>query len=127
MSTIATSATRAARPATVTAAVVLTVFGIVASLPFNLAPGADDIPAAVIAIGLVFSALTLVGAWGLWRLRRWGAITVAVLTLLNVISAIPGFIEPPSGWILAELIALTPLALASVVLIALPATRRALR
>jgi hypothetical protein len=115
------------RPATVTAAVLLTVFGQLASIPFIFAPGADEIPAFAIVIGAVAGVLSLVGAWGMWNLRRWGMILTFVLTALNTLTAIPGLFEPPSGWILGELIALIPVGFAILVLIALPSSRRAFR
>ncbi|MEZ4570667.1 MAG: hypothetical protein R2849_10145 [Thermomicrobiales bacterium] len=41
--------------------------------------------------------VSLAGAWGLWNLRRWGAILTFVVTLLNTLTAVPGLIEQPSG------------------------------
>jgi hypothetical protein len=124
---MATSAAGLRRPVTVTAAALLTVFVNLASIPFLFAPGADDIPGAVIALGLAAMVVTFIGVWAMWHGRRWGAILTFVLTLLSLLSSIPGFFEPPSGWILAELIGLTPFAIAALVLIAHPTSRRAYR
>lgn len=115
------------RPSTVTAAVLLAVVIEVGSIPFIFAPGAGDVPAFAIAIGIVAGLLTLLGAWGMWNLRRWGAILALVLTALNTLTAIPGFFDPPSGWILAELIIFVPLSVVDMILIALPASWRAYR
>jgi hypothetical protein len=121
------TATGLRRPTTVTAAVLLTVVGNLASIPFFFSPGADEIPTAGIVLSVVALVLTLVGAWGMWNLRRWGAILTFVLMLLNTLASLPGLIEPPSGWILAEIIALTPVSIAILILIAHPASRRAYR
>jgi hypothetical protein len=115
------------RPTSVTAAVLLAVAVQIGPLPFIFAPGADDIPAFAVAIGIAAGLLTLVGAWGMWNLRRWGAILALVLTGLNTLTAIPGFFEPPSSWILAELIIFVPLSVTDMVLIALPSSWRAFR
>ncbi|MGA7672349.1 MAG: hypothetical protein WBW04_18145 [Nitrolancea sp.] len=115
------------RPTAVTAAVVLAVFCQVATIPFMFTPGADDIPGFAIVIGIVAGLLTLVGSWGLWRLQRWGAILTLVLTGLNVLASIPGYFDPPNGWILAELIMFGPLSVIYMVLIALPSSWRAYR
>lgn len=126
-SSAALSAARAARPPAVVAAVALTVFLIVGSVPFYFAPGADDVPAGVIAFSIVAGVAMLAGAWGLWNLRRWGAVVTFVLTLLNAISAVPGLVVRPSGWIVAEIVVAIPLSIIVLVLIALPSARRAYR
>jgi hypothetical protein len=125
MATVASVRSSLVRPTTVTAAVLLTVFVQLASVPFFFAPGADEIPAFAIVLGIVGGVLSLVGAWGMWNLRRWGMVLTFVLTALNTLTAVPGLFEPPSGWILGELIALLPVGVAILVLIALPSSRRA--
>ncbi len=128
MSSIATSPAQISRPASVSAAVVLSILLNVASLPLVfILPGADEIPAPAIAIGVITGLVSVVAAWGMWNLRRWGAITTFVVTLLNTVSSIPGFFNPPSDWILALLIVTTPISIALMVLIAMPSTRKVLR
>ena len=127
MATITTSTARTSRPATVTAAVALTAFSTIGSLPLLFAPGADEIPGAVVVFGLVAGIASLAGAWGMWNLRRWGAILVFILTLLNTLSALPGLIDPPSGWLLAAILIGVPIGVATLVLVAHPASRRAYR
>jgi hypothetical protein len=114
-----------ARPPTITAAVALTVVIALATAPVLFLPGSDEIPAAGIAIGIVGALLSLVGAWGLWRLYRWGAVLTFVVTLLNTLSSLPVFFDPPSAWVVAANIILIPIQIAVLVLIALPASRRA--
>ncbi len=98
----------------------------IGSIPFSFTPGAD-IPGFAIVIGMVVLVLTVLAAWGMWNLRRWGAILMFVVTLLNTLTAIPGFFMPPNNWILAELVVGVPLSVVVLVLIALPSARRAYR
>ncbi len=115
------------RPSTLTAAVALAVAIQLAGIPFNFVPGSEDAPAFAVIISIVASVLILVGCWSMWNLHKWGAILVLVLTVLTTLAAIPGFFDPPSGWILAAVIILVPLSLIDIVLIALPQTWRSLR
>lgn len=91
------------------------------------APGADEIPAFAIVIGIVAGVLSLIGAWGMWNLRRWGMILTFVLTAINTLTAIPGLFNPPSNWLLAGLIVSIPIGFVILALIALPASRQAFR
>ena len=116
-SIVAPARSERSRPTAVTVAALLAVFIQLASIPFYFVPGADEMPGVVIVIGTVFGLLTLLGAWGMWRLLRWGAILTFVVTLLNVVSSIPGYFDPPSGWISLELWTLGPLSLAVLVLL----------
>ncbi len=115
------------RPTSVTVAVMLTVLGALTTIPFFFLPGNEDIPEAALAFGAGAALLSLVGAWGLWNLRKWGAIVTFVVTLLNTISALPALGDPPSGWIVAGVLLMTPVGIAVLVLIALPSSRRAYR
>ncbi len=115
------------RPTVITAAVLLGVAIQVVSIPFFFAPGANEIPGFAIAVGIVAIVLTLVGCWGMWNLHKWGGILALVVTFINTITAFPGIFAAPSGWIQAECIALLPLGVVDMVLMALPATWRAYR
>jgi hypothetical protein len=127
MSTIAARDAGLARPWTVIAAVVITVAMQIASISLFFVPGSEEAPAAAVVISIVGGLLLLVGAWGLWNLRRWGARLVFVLTLLSALASIPALFAAPSGWILASAIVGVPLSLAVLVLIAHPASRRVYR
>ena len=96
-------------------------------VPFFFLPGYDEVPVGVQVFSVAGALFVLAGAWGLWNLRRWGAILVFVVTLLNTLSALPGLGDPPSGWILAGLLIAVPLGVAILVLIALPSSRRLYR
>ncbi|MGA7670391.1 MAG: hypothetical protein WBW04_08200 [Nitrolancea sp.] len=91
---------------------------------FGFIPGAD-FPGIAIVIGLVVALLTVVAAYGMWNLHRWGAILLFVVTLLDTLTALPGLFFPPNNWVLAELIVGVPLSVVVLVLVALPSSRRA--
>jgi hypothetical protein len=111
------------RPETVKWAVILIVAEIVVGFLALFTPSGDDIPGAVIVIGSLFNMLTLVCTWGLWNLRKWGAIGAFVLVLLNTIAAAPGLFADPDGWLLTELLFIILTSGAALVLIALRASR----
>ncbi len=113
-----------ARPGAVTWAAGLAVALQIMYVVYGFIPAAD-FPGTAIVIGLVVSLVTVVAAWGLWRLRRWGAILLFVVTLLDTLAALPGLFFPPNNWVLAELIVGIPLSVVVLVLIALPSSRRA--
>jgi len=70
--------------------------------PFALLlPGSDEIPAAAVVITMAIAALVLVGVWAIWQGRKWGGWLVIILTALDVLTAIPAFLEQPSGWLVA--------------------------
>ena len=127
MSPVATAPAAIDRPGAIGAAVILSVISALATVPFFFLPGYDEVPVGVVVFSVVGAALTLLGAWGLWNLRRWAAILVFVLTLLGTLSALPGLGDPPSGWILAALLVMIPLGIAIMVLIVLPSSRRVYR
>ena len=82
---------------------------------FFFLPGAEETPGAVIVIGTI-AVLALLGAWGLWNLRRWGAILIFVLTLLDLLTSIPGLFASDSGWVVGAIIAFAPISIATLVL-----------
>lgn len=123
----ATTSTSTSRPTTVTLAVILRVVAVIAGVLTPLLPRGDEMAGAAIVITTVLSLVMLVGAWGLWNLRRWGAILTFVLTTLSVLSAIPASTEISGAWLIAALLILTPIEIVILVLIALPSSRRAYR
>jgi hypothetical protein len=126
MSAIASSQAGISRPPAVVWAVGLTLVLTLAGLLLPLVPDAD-VPGFAIVIGGIGSVLTLFGVWGLWNLRRWGAVMTFVLTVLNVVASVPPVFEAPSNWIRVAAIIGIPAQLAVLALIALPASRRAYR
>jgi hypothetical protein len=126
VSAIASARVGSERPSTVSWAAGLVAALTVGGLLLPLVPG-SDVPGFAIVIGGVGSVLTLLGVWGLWNLRRWGAILTCVMTLLNVIASVPPVFEAPSNWIRVASIVGLPVMLAALVLLALPQSRRAYR
>ena len=58
------------RPQTVTAAVLLALFSVL-NLLFPFFP-IEEIPAVALYLGIVLGTAGLLGAAGLWMLRKWG-------------------------------------------------------
>lgn len=105
MSSIARSTPRSdSHPATVTWAIVLTIVGNLASFAVVLLPGADEIPAGAIVIGVAASLISIALCWPLWRGKRWAALTLTVITVLNTLTSLPGLLEPPSGAIVGVIV-----------------------
>ena len=127
MSTAIAPAAPASRPTAIKIVVLLTVLGALSTIPFFFLPGNEDIPWGAQLFSVAGAILSLIGAWGLWNLRRWGAILTFVVTLLNTITAIPALMDRPSGWIVAGVLFLTPVGIAVLILIALPSSRRVYR
>lgn len=86
------------RPMPVTvAAFLLTLFCVLFDLSFPLwadaVPREEEVPAFVVYFTVVVGVAGLVGAAGLWMLRKWGiwlSIVVCVLNLLDTVSGVVG-------------------------------------
>ena len=124
MSTIATSPVATRRPPTVTAAAAL--LALLGAAGLLLTPAFLNAAAAAFAAYLVaISALRLVAAAGVWRCRRWAAILGFVVSLLDTLLAAPGVFDALDAMWRLEAIVFTALGLATLVLLVLPASRRA--
>jgi hypothetical protein len=126
-STLSGSSPVVERPLTVMWAVFLVV---ATNVMFNVTffvPGADDIPVAAIVVGTALSVVTIAFCWPLWQCKRWGAIAVTVISVLNMLTALPGLADPPSGTVAVIIIAAIPATLIPVWLIWHPASREAYR
>lgn len=122
MSSIA-QAPVAHRPPTVTAAVALLALTAALFPPIALALG--DFDPGVLAIGGTFAALKLVAAVGLWRCRRWAAVLGFVTTLLDTLLALPGLLEASNGPLVLVSATAVALGVPTLLLLALPTSRRA--
>ena len=116
------------RPLPILAAIVLLLFEAATNLPIfweSLFPGVEEPPAFFIYTGYVAGVACLVAAVGLWLLRPWSFWVTLIVALLNLLMALPGpVLAPPE---IRGVIALTAVAAILIaVLVALPASRRAL-
>jgi len=129
MSSVAFSASSSAsaRPPTIVWAVAITLVTTILGFGSFLLPGAEKIPGAVIVFAVVIGVVTVALCWWLWNCRRWAAIALTVIGILNMLSSLPGLIEPPSAALVAVIIAGIPLTLAPVWLMWHPTARKAYR
>ncbi len=113
------------RPAPVTAAILLALSSL-AGLPGPLLPGSEAVPAVVLYGGIVLGVAGLVAVVGLWTLKRWGLWLAVVVSALNLLSAAPGVAFAPGGGGKAFALAGVVVSAITIVLVVLPASRRAL-
>jgi uncharacterized membrane protein (DUF2068 family) len=107
-----------------TAAVVLLVLLSLVNAASPLLPS-EGIPESVIYLGVLLGVLGLVGAAGLWMLKRWGLWITAVVAVANVLSAAPGLVFAPSATLFVFAL-ITVVGFAAVLVLAvLPGSRRA--
>ena len=114
------------RPQTVNVAAILLALFSVLNVLFPFFP-VEGIPAAAVYIGVVAGAAGLVGAAGLWLLRKWGIWITIIVSVLNILDAAPGIAFAPNT---ALQVAATVTVLGFVlvlVLVVLPTSRRAFR
>ena len=84
------------RPQTVSAAAVLLALFSVLNLLFPFFP-TEGIPAVVVYLAVAVGVVGLLGAAGLWRLRKWGLWLTIGISVLNILSAAPGLSEAPNA------------------------------
>ena len=117
------------RPPTVTVAAILLVLLSLSDFPwlYNLLfPGAEEPPAFILYSGYVVGIVGLVVAIGLWMLKKWSFWATIIVSGLNFLFGLPGLLFAP-GAALKAVIALTEVvAVLVIVLVMLPASRRAL-
>ena len=117
------------RPPTVTVAAILLVLLSLSDFPWLyqfLFPMAVEPPAFIIYSGSVLGIVGLVVAIGLWMLNKWSFWAAIIVCVLNFLFGLPGLLFAP-GAALKAVIALTEVvAILIIVLVMLPASRRAL-
>jgi hypothetical protein len=110
------------RPAVLTAAIAICVVNSVGNLA---AFGAPPIPRPIAYASLGLALIGVVGAFGLWRVQRWGALLSAGVLVLTAVLAAPGIAFGPI-LALQVVAALTVLLdIAGIALIFVPASRQA--
>ncbi len=119
-----------ARPMPVTvAAILLVLFTVLFDVSFPLwaeaIPREDELPAVAVYLTAVLGVVGLVGAAGLWMLKKWGIWLSSVVCVLNVLDAAGGVVGAQNAAVqVAAAIGLIGFALI-IVLVVLPTSRRA--
>jgi uncharacterized membrane protein (DUF2068 family) len=112
------------RPQSVSIGVVLLAILSLVNVISPLLPS-EGIPASAIYLGIVLGVLGLIGAAGLWVLKRWGLWVTIVVSVLNILSAAPGLVFAPSTTLFI-LALITVVGFAVVLVLAMmPTSRRA--
>jgi hypothetical protein len=109
------------RPAVLTAAIAICV---VNSLG-NIATLASPVPRPVAYTSLVLAPIGVIGAIGLWRLMRWGALLSTGVLALTALLAAPGIVVAPILIWHAFAAVIMILDFAGIALIVVPSSRRA--
>ena|SRR5215210_363439 len=113
-----------ARPLPVTVAAVIQALFSVLNLLFPLLP-TEGIPAVVVYGSVALGVVGLGASAGLWLLRRWSIWLTIVVSVLNILAAVPGITEAPNAaWQVAATLGVLGFALV-IVLVVLPTSRRA--
>jgi hypothetical protein len=118
------------RPPSVTiAAVLLALFSVLIDLSFplwaNAIPRDEAAPAAIIYFTVAVGVAGLVGAAGLWMLRRWGIWLSIVVCVLNFLDGVSGAVGAPHPALQVAAAATASVFALIVVLVVLPSSRRA--
>jgi hypothetical protein len=122
----ATGAGHQRPPAILWAVAITVVVNIASAVLFVLPlPGNEDIPTGAVIFGVALSAVTVVLCYWLWQEKKWAAIAITIITLLNMLTGIPALLDPPSGTLVAIILAGVPLTLIPIWLMWHPTARRA--
>jgi len=118
------------RPMPVTvAAILLALFCVLYDLSFalwaNAIPREEAAPAFIIYLTVVVGIAGLIGAAGLWMLRKWGMWLSIVVCVLNILDAAPGVGAPNAALQVVAAVLVVVFALI-IVLVVLPTSRVAL-
>ena len=118
------------RPLTVTVAAILLALFSLLNLLFPLwaeaIPREEEVPALVVYTTVVVGVAGLVGATGLWMLRKWSLWLTIVVCVLNVLDAAAGVAGAPNAALqVAATVMVVGFALITV-LVVLPSSRQAL-
>src|SRR5215210_2715092 len=112
------------RPQSVTIAVVLLALLSLVNIISPLLPS-EGLPAFVIYSGVVLGVAGLIGAAGLWMLKRWSLWLTIIVSVLNILSAAPGLVFAPTFmWRILAVVGVVGFALV-ILLAVLPDARRA--
>ena len=117
------------RPPAVTVAVVLlALLSVVTMVPPSLMASpaeAAEVPAFVTYLGVILGVVGLVAAYGLWALKRWSVWLTIILSAVSILLSVPGTLFAPTVAIqVLNIVSDVGFALI-IVLVLLPASRRA--
>ena len=117
------------RPPAVTVAVVLlALLSVVTMVPPSLmfSPAvAAEIPAFVTYLGFILGVVGLVAAYGLWALKRWSVWLTIILSAVSILLSVPPILFGPTvAMQVLNIVSGVAFALI-IVLVLLPASRRA--
>jgi uncharacterized membrane protein HdeD (DUF308 family) len=107
--------------------VTLSIVGNVGGLVGFLLPGNEQIPVAAQLLGVLFAALSIPAAWGLWNHRRWGSRATIAISAVNLLMGLPALTDPPSSAIATAIVIGAAIGIAIIVLLSRKALRRQLQ
>jgi hypothetical protein len=119
------------RPLTVTVAAILLALFSVLNLLFPLweeaIPREEEVPALVVYTTVVVGVAGLVGATGLWMLRKWSLWLTIVVSALNILDGAAGVAGAPNAALQADATVMVVGFALIIVLVVLPFSRRTFR
>lgn len=106
--------------------VLLSLADIVLSIP-DLTGEADPegSPMFIVILGVIIGVLGLITAWGVWQGKRWGMISTVVLRVIDTLATVPGIFFAPTLFLQILCVVGVALSVVVIVLLCLPASRRA--
>lgn len=111
------------RTSLMAALVVLVLLG-VGHLFMPFVPDADKIPRLVVYGDVVLGAVSLVAAFGLFKLAQWGIILTLIISALNILSAAPGVVAAPNAGLHVIAAVYLVLSLVIIALVVFPSERK---
>src|SRR3712207_6430984 len=114
------------RPQSVTVAAILLALLSLLNLASPLLP-TEGIPEFVVYLGVVLGVVGLIGAAGLWMLRKWSIRLTVIVALLNLLSAAPGISAAPNAALQVAATLTVVVCALIIVLAVLKSSRRAFR
>jgi uncharacterized membrane protein (DUF2068 family) len=88
-------------------------------------PREDEIPAVIVYLTVVVGVAGLVGAAGLWLLRKWSIWLTIVVCVLNFLDAVGGVAGAPNTTLQAASAVVVVVFALIIVLVVFPFSRRA--
>lgn len=109
------------RPIAVSIAAVICVISSLAALSTLASP----IPRAIALVSILAAALGLSSTYGIWRLKRWGAVLSVIFLAANALLAAPGILFASTLGLHVSATAIVVFDLIAIALLVIPASRKA--